>query len=224
MIIDVLTLFPGMFRGFLESSIVRKAIEAKAINVYLTDIRDFAFNKHRQTDDYPYGGEAGMVMKPEPVYEALRFLDMEDGCPVIYFTPQGRKLDQEVVREYASVQRMVLLCGHYKEIDQRIRDKFVTDEISLGDYIISGGELASMIMIDAVARLQDGVLNDIASAQSDSFEDGELDCPYYTRPEVFLDMAVPDVLLSGDHKKIQKWRREQAKELTRKRRPDLMKS
>lgn len=223
MIIDVLTLFPGMFRGFLEASIVRKAIELKAIDVYLTDIRDFAFNKHRQTDDYPYGGESGMVMKPEPIYEALQFIKIEPGCPVIYFTPQGRKLEQSVVKEYQSIPRMVLLCGHYKEIDQRIRDRFVTDEISLGDFIISGGELASMIMIDAIARLQEGVLNDISSAQSDSFEEGLLDCPYYTRPEVFLDMPVPDVLLSGNHKEIQKWRKEQALDLTRKRRPDLIK-
>jgi tRNA (guanine37-N1)-methyltransferase len=223
MIIDVLTLFPNMFHGFLESSIVSKAIELKAIDVYLTDIRDFAFNKHRQTDDYPYGGEAGMIMKPEPIYEALQFLELEPGCPIIYFSPQGRKLNQSVIKEYQSSPRLVLLCGHYKEIDQRIRDRFVTDEISLGDYIISGGELASMVMIDALARLQEGVLNDPASAQSDSFEDGILDCQYYTRPEVFLDMSVPEVLLSGDHKKIKKWREEKAKELTRKRRPDLIK-
>jgi tRNA (guanine37-N1)-methyltransferase len=223
MIIDVLTLFPNMFHGFLEASIVRKAIELKAIDVYLTDIRDFAFNKHRQTDDYPYGGEAGMIMKPEPIYEALQFLELEPGCPVIYFTPQGRKLDQTVIKEYQSQSRIVMLCGHYKEIDQRIRDRFVTDEISLGDFIISGGELASMIMIDALARLQDGVLNDPASAQSDSFEEGILDCQYYTRPDVFLDMPVPEVLLSGDHKKIKKWREEKAKETTRKRRPDLIK-
>ncbi len=223
MIIDVLTLFPNMFPGFLEASIVRKAIEQSAIDVYLTDIRDFAFNKHRQTDDYPYGGEAGMIMKPEPIYEALQFLDLEPGCPVIYFSPQGRKLDQSIVKEYQSLPRIVMLCGHYKEIDQRIRDRFITDEISLGDYIISGGELASMIMIDSLARLQNGVLNDPASAQSDSFEDGILDCQYYTRPELFLDMPVPEVLLSGDHKKIKQWREEKAREITRKRRPDLIK-
>jgi tRNA (guanine37-N1)-methyltransferase len=140
----------------------------------------------------------------------------------VYFTPQGRVLNQEIVKEYAVLPRVILLCGHYKEMDQRIRDKYVTDEISLGDYIISGGEPAAMIFMDAVARLQDGVLNDIASAQSDSFEDGILDCPYYTRPEEFEGMRVPDVLLSGNHALIKKWRQDKALEITKKRRPDLL--
>jgi tRNA (guanine37-N1)-methyltransferase len=220
--IDVLTLFPGMFPAFLQESMVGIARKIGALEVVLTDIRDFAFNKHRQTDDYPYGGGPGMVMKPEPVFDALRSITGEDAPRVVYFTPQGRPLTQAMVREYAKEPRLILVCGHYKELDQRVRDLMVTDEISVGDYVLSGGELPAMVMIDALARLQDGVLSDSDSADSDSFENGWLGCPHYTRPPVFQDVPVPSVLLSGNHAAIERWRTEQSRELTRRVRPDLL--
>lgn len=220
--IDVLTLFPNIFTSFLSESIPSIAIELGKLNVNLIDIRDYAYNKHRIVDDYPFGGGAGMVMKPEPIYEALQSVYKRD-ARVIYFTPQGRLLDQKTVREYAQEDRMIFLCGHYKDIDQRIRDQYVTDEISIGDYVLSGGELAALVLIDAVARIQEGVLNDIESANTDSHEQGMLGVPQYTRPAEFQGMGVPEVLTSGNHKKIEEWRKNQAKEMTFLRRPDLMK-
>ncbi len=221
--IEVLTLFPYMFHSFLESSIVAKALKQNALEVYLTDFRDFTFVKSRQVDDYPYGGEAGMVIKPEPIYRAVDFVRQKRPVKhLIYFTPQGRQLTQEIVREYAKEESVMILCGHYKEIDQRIRDLFVTDEISLGDYVLSGGELPAMCFIDACARLQSGVLKDIQSANTDSFENGLLGYPYYTRPVEFESLKVPEVLLSGNHKKIEAWRKSKALEITAKRRKDLL--
>ncbi len=220
---EVLTLFPSMFHSLLEASIVAKAIKQDALEVYLTDFRDFTFVKSRQVDDYPYGGEAGMVIKPEPVYRAVEFVKQQRPVSnLIYFTPQGRPLTQEIVREYAQKDSVMILCGHYKEIDQRIRDLLVTDEISLGDYVLSGGELPAMCFIDACARLQPGVLKDIESANSDSFENGLLGYPHYTRPVEFEGLKVPDVLLSGNHKKIEEWRNEKALEITSARRKDLL--
>jgi tRNA (guanine37-N1)-methyltransferase len=207
----------------MEASIVAKALKQKALEISLIDFRDFTFVKSRQVDDYPYGGEAGMVIKPEPIFRAVEFIRETNSSPhLIYFTPQGRPLTQEIVREYASKENVIILCGHYKEIDQRVRDILVTDEISLGDYVLSGGELAAMCFIDACVRLQPGVLKDIESANSDSFEDGLLGYPYYTRPEEFQGMKVPEVLLSGNHRKIEAWRKEKALEITRKRRRDLL--
>ncbi|MDP8233107.1 MAG: tRNA (guanosine(37)-N1)-methyltransferase TrmD [Candidatus Zophobacter franzmannii] len=220
---DVLTLFPAMFHSFLEGSIVAKAIKKDALEVSLVDFRDFTFLKSRQVDDYPYGGEAGMVIKPEPVFRAVEFLqDNDKSIPLIYFTPQGRPLTQAIVKQYAKEERVMILCGHYKDVDQRVRDTLVTDEISLGDYVLSGGELPAMCFIDACARLQPGVLKDIESANSDSFEDSILGYPYYTRPVEYQGMKVPEVLLSGNHKKIQEWRKQKALELTRQRRSDLL--
>ena len=220
--IDVLTLFPGMFTNFMEESIVGIAIKNKAIQVNLTNIRDFAFNKHRNADDYPYGGGAGMVMKPEPLYESIMNVKQDRDIPVIYFTPQGKLLTQRLVEEFSKLEGMIMICGRYKDIDQRIRDNMVTHEFSLGDYVISGGELPAMVMIDAVARLQEGVLGDIESALTDSHQTNLLGCPHYTRPPEFQGWKVPDVLLSGNHKKIDEWRREKALEITRKNRPDLL--
>jgi tRNA (guanine37-N1)-methyltransferase len=222
--IDVLTLFPGMFPEFLAESMVGIARRIGVLDVFLTDLRDFAFNKHRQTDDYPYGGGPGMVMKPEPAVAAVRSVKTEPDTPVIYFTPQGCPLTQQMVREFAHQPRLILLCGHYKELDQRARDIAVTDEISVGDYVLSGGELPAMILIDAVARLQEGVLSDSDSADSDSFEQGLLGCPHYTRPPDFEGWPVPRVLLSGNHAAIEQWRREQALDMTRRIRPDLLES
>ncbi len=220
--IDVLTLFPHLFPGILTESITGIAIHEGAVDIRLIDIRDFAFNKHRQTDDYPYGGGAGMVMKPEPVHEALKFSAIEEDTPVVYFTPQGRLLDQGIVQEYCVKKRIVMICGHYKELDQRIRDRWVTDEISIGDYVLSGGELPALVMIDALARLQEGVLSDMDSAMTDSHQMGILGCAHYTRPPEFDGMKVPDVLMSGNHKKIEQWREEDALERTRRVRPDLL--
>ncbi len=222
--IDVLTLFPGIFPDILGESITGIAIRNEAIDVRLVDIRDFAFNKHRTTDDYPYGGGAGMVMKPEPVHEALTYLEVGEGTPVVYFTPQGRLLKQDVVQEYCGTERIVMICGHYKELDQRIRDRWVTDELSIGDYVLSGGELPALVMIDALARLQDGVLNDLDSALTDSHQKGLLGCAHYTRPPVFEGMKVPDVLLSGNHAFIEKWREEDSLRRTREVRPELLDS
>lgn len=221
--IDVLTLFPGMFRGFLKESMIAKAIKLEELKVKLINYRKYSGNKHNQVDDYPYGGGAGMVIKPEPVYKAVKLAKKKTDAPVIYFTPQGRVLTQDVLREYVNTEKIILICGHYKELDQRVRDLVVTDEISVGDYVLSGGELPAMIFIDGISRLLPGVLGDIESAETDSFSDGLLGYPCYTRPPEFMGLKVPEVLLNGNHKMIAKWREEQALLLTGKRRPDLLK-
>ncbi|HHZ15636.1 MAG TPA: tRNA (guanosine(37)-N1)-methyltransferase TrmD [Candidatus Cloacimonetes bacterium] len=215
--IDVLSLFPEMFSGFLASSIVARAIEKEAIDVILTDFRSYSTNKHRKVDDYAYGGFAGLVLQAQPIWDALKALTAQGPAPVIYFTPQGRKLTQSILEHYAALPRVILLCGHYKELDQRIRDMAVSDEVSLGDYVLSGGELASMVFIDGVARLQAGVLTDAQSASSDSFSDGKdsLGFPCYTRPEEWMGVKVPQVLTSGDHAQIEAWAQAQAQSLTR---------
>ncbi len=220
--IDVLTLFPQMFENFIRESMVGIAIKQNALSVELTDIRDFAFNKHHKVDDYPYGGGSGMVMKPEPLYEAITKIKGDRDIPVIYFTPQGKLLNQSIVNKFSQIDEMIIVCGHYKEIDQRIRDTLITDELSIGDYVLSGGEIPAMIMIDAVARLQDNVLGSIDSALSDSHQDGLLGCPHYTRPPEFMGHKVPEVLLSGNHKNIEKWREQKSLEITKKNRPDLL--
>ncbi|MCD6176478.1 MAG: tRNA (guanosine(37)-N1)-methyltransferase TrmD [Candidatus Cloacimonetes bacterium] len=220
--IDVLTLFPQMFENFLKESMVGIAIKQNALSVELTDIRDFAFNKHHKVDDYPYGGGSGMVMKPEPLYEAITKIKGDRDIPVIYFTPQGKLLNQSTVNKFSQINEIIIVCGHYKEIDQRIRDTLITDELSIGDYVLSGGEIPAMVMIDAVARLQDGVLGSIDSALSDSHQDGILGCPHYTRPPEFMGRKVPDILLSGNHKNIEKWREKKSLEITKKNRPDLL--
>jgi len=222
--IHVLTLFPEMFHNFLQESMMGIAINQKAIEVNLINIRDFAHDKHKTCDDSPYGGGAGMVMKPEPIYEAIMHAKNDREIPVIYFTPQGKLLKQPSIIEFSTMKEVILLCGHYKEIDQRIRSNFVDYEFSIGDYVLSGGEIPAMVFIDAVSRLQEGVLGDIDSALTDSHQNGILGCPHYTRPPEFMGFKVPDVLISGHHKKIEEWRREKALEITRKNRPDLLKN
>ncbi len=222
--IHILTLFPAMFENFLQESMVGIAIEQNAIEVNLIDIRDFAHDKHKTCDDSPYGGGAGMVMKPEPIYEAIMQAKQNREVPVIYFTPQGKLLKQPEIIEFSKLQEVIILCGHYKEIDQRIRENFVDFEFSIGDYVLSGGEIPAMVFIDAVSRLQEGVLGDIDSALTDSHQNGLLGCPHYTRPPDFMGFKVPDVLISGHHKNIEKWRREKALEITRKNRPELLKN
>jgi tRNA (guanine37-N1)-methyltransferase len=220
--IDVLTLFPQMFENFLKESMIGIAIKQNALSVELTDIRDFAFNKHHKVDDYPYGGGSGMVMTPEPLYEAITKIKGDRDIPIIYFTPQGKLLNQSTVNKFSQIDEIIIVCGHYKEIDQRIRDTLITDEFSIGDYVLSGGEIPAMVMIDAVASLQDGVLGSIDSALSDSHQDGLLGCPHYTRPPEFMGHKVPDILLSGNHKNIEKWREQKSMETTMKNRPDLL--
>lgn len=199
-----------------------RAIQKGAITVNLDDIRDYSRDKHRKTDDYPYGGFAGMVASPQPIWDAIAAKVSENPAPVIYFSPQGRKLKQDILKSYAQEERIILLCGHYKEIDQRVRRLLISDELSLGDYVLSGGELAAAVFIDGVARLQPGVLGDLKSAKSDSFYEGALGFPCYTRPEVFMHQSVPEVLLSGDHAKVAQWAKDQSDSLTRTRRPDLI--
>ncbi len=220
--IEVLSLFPEAFAGFLESSMVARAISKKKLQVRLNDFRKFSLDKHHKVDDYPYGGFAGMVLAAQPVFDGINHLLKAGPAPVIYFTPQGRKLDQKILETYSGHKRLILLCGHYKELDQRIRNLCICDEISLGDYVLSGGELAAMVFIDGVSRLLPGVLSDISSAESDSFSGSGLGFPCYTRPESFMGLQVPEVLKSGNHQAITTWAEEEAELITRTRRPDLI--
>lgn len=216
---DVLTLFPEMFEP-LNESIIGRAKEKKLININLINIRDFSKNKHKKVDDTPYGGGAGMVMMPDVVYDAYKSLDSKD-AKVIYMSPQGQKLNQKKVVELSKEKHIILLCGHYEGIDQRVIDEIVDEEISIGDYVLTGGELPAMIVIDSVSRYIDGVLKD-DSTKEESFSEGLLEYPQYTRPEIFNGKQVPEVLLSGHHENIDKWRREQSLINTKKKRPDLL--
>ena len=216
---DVLTLFPEMFEP-LNKSIIGRAKEKGLININLINIRDFSKNKHKKVDDTPYGGGAGMVMMPDVVYDAYKSLDSKD-AKVIYMSPQGQKLNQKKVVELSKEKHIILLCGHYEGIDQRVIDEIVDEEISIGDYVLTGGELPAMIVIDSVSRYIDGVLKD-DSTKEESFSEGLLEYPQYTRPEIFNGKQVPEVLLSGHHENIDKWRREQSLINTKKKRPDLL--
>ena len=216
---DVLTLFPEMFDP-LNESIIGRAKEKGLININLINIRDFSKNKHKKVDDTPYGGGAGMVMMPDVVYDAYKSLNPKD-AKVIYMSPQGQKLNQKKVVELSKEKHIILLCGHYEGIDQRVIDEIVDEEISIGDYVLTGGELPAMIVIDSVSRYIEGVLRD-DSTKEESFSEGLLEYPQYTRPEVFNGKQVPEVLLSGHHENIDKWRREQSLKNTKKKRPDLL--
>lgn len=222
--IDVLTLFPEMFDGVLGTSIIGRAIENKILDINLINIRDFAKNKHKQTDDYPYGGGPGMVMSPQPLFDAFyHVLDKAPSAKVIYFSPQGKTLNQQMASEYAKMSHLVLLCGHYEGVDQRVIDRFVDEEISIGDYILTGGELPAMVFIDCVSRLIPGVLGSVQSVEDESFSKGLLEYPHYTRPQVYEGLKVPDVLLSGNHSEIEKWRIRESLRNTLRKRPDLLK-
>lgn len=222
MIFEILTLFPGMFASPLQDSILGKALQRELIEVRLHNIRDYAVDKHQMTDDRPFGGGEGMVMKPEPIAAALDALRDQGPPPrVILLTPQGRLFHQEVARELSQCSRLVLVCGRYEGVDERIARYYVDDELSLGDYILTGGELAAMVVIDAVARLLPGVLGNAASAETDSFAEPILEYPQYTRPQEFRGHSVPDILLSGNHQAIRRWRQGQALLRTQLRRPDL---
>ena len=225
---DAITLFPELFAPHLTHGVTRRAFESGQVGVHLWQLRDFADDNYRRVDDRPYGGGPGMVMLVEPLERALAAVRQSrgDAAPVVHFTPTGRRIDQQVVSEFAAGEGAVLLCGRYEGIDQRFLDRHVDVELSLGDFVLSGGELPALALIDAVARLQDGVLGDAQSHQQDSFSDGLLDCPHYSRPEVLVreggPQPVPPVLLSGHHADIARWRREQSLAITARRRPDLI--
>ena len=217
---DVLTLFPEMFE-ILNQSIIGKAIEKDLIDINLINIRDFSKDKHKKVDDTPYGGGAGMVMKPDVVYDAYQSIK-DRNAKVIYMSPQGKPLNQKKVEELSKENHLIILCGHYEGIDQRVLDKIVDEEISIGDYVLTGGEIPAMVLIDSVSRYVEGVLKE-ESVKEESFSNGLLEYPQYTRPEVFEGMKVPEVLLSGHHENIEKWRKEKSLEMTKKKRPDILK-
>jgi tRNA (guanine37-N1)-methyltransferase len=220
---DIFTLFPEVFTPYFETSILKRAIQNKLIDIRLHNIRDWAQDKHHTTDDTPYGGGGGMVMKPDPIFAAVEsILGTDKTIPCILLTPQGRLFNHRIAQELAGLDRIGLLCGHYEGIDERIREHLVTDEISIGDYVLTGGELPAMIVVDSVARFLPGVLGDPEGAQDDSFASGLLEYPHFTRPEDFRGWKVPEVLLSGNHKTIADWRRKQAIKRTLTRRPDLL--
>ncbi|MGE8204106.1 tRNA (guanosine(37)-N1)-methyltransferase TrmD [Heyndrickxia sp. NPDC080065] len=222
--IDVLTLFPEMFNGVFGSSILKKAAEKNAVQYNVINFRDFADNKHQTVDDYPYGGGAGMVLKPQPIFDAVDklCLDNENKPRVILLCPQGKVLTQKISEELAKEEHLIFVCGHYEGYDERIREHVVTDEISIGDYVLTGGELGAMVVIDSVVRLLPGVLGNENSPILDSFSSGLLEHPHYTRPADFRGMNVPEVLLSGNHKKIDEWREKESLKRTFQRRPDLL--
>jgi tRNA (guanine37-N1)-methyltransferase len=224
---EVFTLLPEVFPPYLESSILQRARLRGLIDVRVHNIRDYTHDKHHITDDTPYGGGGGMVMKPDPIFEAVESVlgplqDSPPQVPVILLTPQGRVFTQRVAEELSRYDRIALLCGRYEGVDERIREHLVSDEISIGDYVLTGGELPALIVIDSVSRLLPGVLGDPDGAQDDSHSTGLLEYPHYTRPPIFRGWSVPEVLLSGDHAKIEKWRREQALSRTLNKRPDML--
>ena len=235
---EVFTLLPEVFPPYLESSILKRAAQRGLIDVRVHNIRDYTHDKHHVTDDTPYGGGGGMIMKPEPIFEAIETVlglaplppsgtmqtppKPASNIPIILLTPQGRVFDQRVAEELSAHERIALLCGRYEGVDERIREHLVTDEISIGDYVLTGGELPALMIIDAISRLLPGVLGDPTGAEDDSHSMGLLEYPHYTKPSTFRDWKVPDILLSGDHAKIEKWRREQALIRTFNKRPDML--
>jgi len=221
--IDIITLFPEMLEGPLGHSIVKRAIDKGLAEVRFFQLRDWSNDKHNRVDDYPFGGGAGMVMKAEPLAACIDELCQTTNYDeVIFLTPDGQTLNQNMANELSLKNNLLMICGHYKGIDQRIRDLYVTREISIGDYVLSGGELAAAVLADSIIRIIPGVLGDESSALSDSFQDGLLDAPCYTRPAVFRELSVPEVLLSGHDAKISAWRHEQSVQKTKERRPDLL--
>ncbi len=221
--IDILTVLPGLLQGPFSESIVKRGIEKGLVEVHLHDIRDFSKNKHKKVDDTPFGGAAGMVLAMQPLHDAITHLQSQrDYNEVIFLTPDGERLSQSRVNQLSLCGNIMMICGHYKGIDQRLRDNFITLEISIGDYVLSGGELAAAVLTDALVRLVPGVISDEMSALTDSFQDGLLAPPVYTRPAEYNGWKVPEVLLSGNHEKIRKWEEEQALKRTKDRRPDLL--
>lgn len=222
----VLSLFPEMIMQGVNTSITGRAMANNLINIEAVNIRDFSGNKHGQVDDYPYGGGAGMVMQPGPIFDAYNsIINKTKNKPrVIYMTPQGKTFNQDMAKDFANQEDLVILCGHYEGVDERILEMIVTDNVSIGDYVLTGGELPAMVLIDAISRLVPGVLGNDTSATHESFSENLLEGPQYTRPETFMERKVPEILLSGHHANIEKWRHEQAVERTKARRPDLLRA
>jgi len=221
--LDILTIFPQMFDGAFNHSIIQRAIKKGLVEIHLHNIRDYSKSKHLNVDDYPFGGSSGMVMMIQPIADCIEKLKSERAYDeIIFMTPDGERLNQPIVNQLSMKENLILLCGHYKGIDERIRDQYITREISIGDYVLSGGELAAAVLTDSLIRLIPGALSDETSALSDSFQDGLLSPPVYTRPADYNGHKVPAILLSGNEKEIRKWNYEQALERTRKRRPDLL--
>ena len=218
--IDVLTLFPGMFVGPLDESIIRRAREAGILDLQIRDLRDYAHDRHKTVDDRPFGGGPGMLLKPEPVFQAVEQLAGEQ-TKVVLLCPQGRRFNQAIAQELSQIQHVLLVCGSYEGFDERIREALADDEVSIGDFVLTNGALPAMVVIDAVTRLLPGVLGDDESSSDESFSQGLLEYPHYTRPAEFRGMKVPEVLLSGNHAEIERWRKEQARLRTAARRPDL---
>lgn len=226
---DILTLFPSFFENPLSQSIIKRAREAGLISIALHNIRDYATDRHRTTDDTPYGGGGGMIMKPEPIFAAVEAILKDKGLggdhpspPIILLSPQGRLFTQEIARELSRHSHLILICGHYEGVDERVRQYLATDEISIGDYVLTGGEVPALVIVEAVTRLVPGVLGDPGATFEDSHAEGLLEYPHYTRPPVFRGHKVPEVLLSGDHAAVIRWRRQQALRRTWERRPDLL--
>lgn len=221
--IDIVSAIPELMHSPLDFSMMKRAREKGLLEIHFHDLREYGIGRYRQIDDYPYGGGAGMVIKPEPVFDCIGSLQAaRDYDEVIYMTPDGDRLDQRTANRLSLFQNLIILCGHYKGVDQRVRDKLITREISIGDYVISGGELAAVVLVDAIGRLLPGVLNDETSALEDSFQDNLLAPPVYTRPSEYRGMKVPEVLLSGHDARIRTWREARALEITKERRPDLL--
>lgn len=220
--IDIVTLFPSMFAGAFAESIIKRAIEQDLVAILIHDLRDYGLGQHRVVDDRPYGGGSGMVLRPEPLFEAVETIKGQDRIPVILLSPQGRLFSQKVAWELATYEQIILICGHYEGVDERVREYLVTDELSIGDYVLTGGELAAMVVVDAVVRLLPGVLGSEESLREDSHIRGLLEYPHYTRPQVYRGWPVPQVLVSGNHREIAKWRREQSLLRTLDRRPELL--
>ena len=221
--IFIITPFPDVIDSFMNNSMIKKAIKKQVVTYEILDLFEYTNKLDHHIDDYPFGGGDGMVMKPEPIFRAFDSIKtkIEDSTKVIYPTPDGRKFSQNEAKKFIKNKNLVFICGHYKGVDQRVRDNLITDEYSIGDYIITGGELSSLVIIDSIVRLLPGVLNNIESAKSDSFESDLLDCNYYTRPEIYRGLKVPKVLLSGHHQKIKEWKLEQKQIKTKDNRPDL---
>ena len=222
--IDIITIFPEVILPVLQAGILRRAQARDILTVNVHNLRDFTTDSHQTVDDYPYGGGAGMILKPEPLFAAIRALQPESTARVIYLTPQGTPFNQARAEAFSLESHLILICGRYKGIDERVRVKLITDEISIGDYVLSGGEIPALVLVDAIGRVLPRALGNYESAQEDSFSQGLLDCPHYTRPAEFEGMKVPDLLLSGHHKKITLWQREQSLKRTVERRPDLLKN
>ena len=220
--IDVIAIFPEILEMALHVGILKRAIDRGLLEVCLHNLRDFAGDNRRTVDDYPYGGESGMVLKPEPIFAAVRSLEPKETTRVVFLTPQGKPLNQKMAERFSLGTHLILICGRYKGVDERVREKLITDEVSIGDYVLSGGEVPALVLIDAVGRVLPSALGDYESAQNDSFSRELLDHPHYTRPAEFEGMRVPDVLLSGHHQKIMDWRRNRSMEKTAEQRPDLL--